>query len=156
MKRVQLAYPQATPTELALLKKSFESYLASVKMWGPHSSVAMPSQSVDEVWHQALLHSQFYERLCFSQVGWFVHHVPGPLPGSQSLRTASDIDLELSALARAWVGACTYEGFHWEDGVMPSLFSVDRLLNIKEGIRFSRDPHGHIEQIITRARELSF
>lgn len=135
MVRVGHAFPQAGPDALGLLARGFESYLSAVRMWGPGASVSMPSKSVDEVWHNALLHSRFYEALCAREVGWFVHHDPGPLPGAGGW-TAADADNELSGLARAWVGACEAEGLDWRGDAQPSLFAADSLAGVEDGFRF--------------------
>jgi hypothetical protein len=138
MGRVAKALPSAGAAELDLLRRGFESYLWAVKKWGPQAAVAMPSRSVDEVWHNAMLHSKFYQELCEREVGWFVHHDPGPMPGGSRLPTAPEREAELDALARAWVGACEAEGFDPFDGPVPCLFAADSLLGV-EGFRYSID-----------------
>lgn len=157
MARVALALPQATASELDLAKAGFESYLAAVKHWGPSASVAMPSRSVDEVWHNAMLHSRFYERLCQESVGWFVHHEPGPIAGGEPRRNGSRIDLkELQDLARAWVGSCLHEGIDPMGNDLPTLFAADRLLGV-DGFHYAADERISIvpiEKIQEAAKEL--
>lgn len=156
MARVALCFPHSGPHELALLKRSFESYLSAVELWGPSAAVSMPSKAVDEVWHHAMLHSRFYAELCKSMVGWFVHHDPGPLPGAR-LWTNADADAELSGLARAWVGACVAEGIDWTARTQPSLFAADKLLGVEGGFTFSwtkTSGSGFLEPIQVRAVEL--
>jgi hypothetical protein len=38
--------------------------------------VASPSLTVDEAWHEFVLHTQFYADFCMSRYGRFIHHVP--------------------------------------------------------------------------------
>lgn len=135
MARVGRAFPEAGPDALGVLARGFESYLFAARMWGPQFSVAMPSKSVDEVWHNAMLHSRFYEALCAREVGWFLHHDPGPLAGTGT-RTQADADDELSGLARAWVGSCEAEGLDWRGSAQPSLFAADALVGVEDGFRF--------------------
>jgi hypothetical protein len=39
-----------------------------------------PSNAVDEIWHEMVLHTKDYARLCNEQLGRFVHHVPTASP----------------------------------------------------------------------------
>lgn len=147
MGRVALALPQATAAELNLAKSGFESYLAAVRHWGPSASVAMPSRSVDEVWHNAMLHSRFYERLCQESVGWFVHHEPGPIAGTEQRGDGSRVDpKELQELARAWIGSCLHEGIDPMGSDLPTLFAADRLLGV-DGFHYAADKRVSIVSI---------
>ena len=142
MQRVALALPGAGESGLALAKSGFESYLAAVKYWGPAQSVAMPSRAVDEVWHNAMLHSRFYAALCQERVGWFVHHEPGPVPteehAAEPCRARKIDPRELDELARAWVGASAHEGIDPMGTDIPTLFAADRLVGVK-GFAYAAD-----------------
>lgn len=156
MARVALALPDASPDGLEMARRGFESYLFAVGLWGPGFVVAMPSRGVDEVWHQAILHSRFYARICQERAGFFVHHDPGPI--GKALLTPSQAADELGALARAWVGACRFEGLSPADPLsLPALFACDRLLGLAEGFRYSTDEAGStvpLERLARRAAEL--
>jgi hypothetical protein len=156
MGRVVLKYPEASAEVVDILQEGFDSYLFGVKLWGRDSSVAMPSKSVDEIWHNAMLHSRFYEKLCAERAGWFIHHDPGPLPCSQTARTRDQAETELDEIARAWVGSCLREGLDWRDDSLPSLFIADRLAD-PSGFHYSSDPESScmpLERIKQRAGEL--
>jgi hypothetical protein len=42
-----------------------------------HRGIGMISPEVDEVWHCAILHTEFYASLCNDVFGRFIHHRPG-------------------------------------------------------------------------------
>ncbi len=39
-------------------------------------SVAIPTQEVDEVWHNFILHTRIYREYCLKYYGKFIHHNP--------------------------------------------------------------------------------
>lgn len=139
MGRVALEIPSATGDDLSMLKSGFESYLHAIAMFGADVSVAMPSRAVDEVWHNCILHSRFYEKLCAARVGWFIHHDPGPMPGARSALSKEQAERELDGLARAWLGSCDREGLDPFGESMPALFAADRLLGLADGFWYSSD-----------------
>lgn len=156
MGRVVLKYPQASAEIIDILRDGFDSYLFSVKLWGPDAPVAMPSKSVDEIWHNAMLHSRFYQKLCAERTGWFVHHDPGPLASLHPTRTHEQAERELDEIARAWVGSCLREGLDWLEDSLPSLFVADRLAD-PAGFHYSSDPDSScmpLSRIQQRASEL--
>lgn len=139
MGRVALAIPLASADDMNMLKSGFESYLHAIGMFGADVSVAMPSRAIDEVWHNCILHSRFYENLCSQRVGWFVHHDPGPLPGERLALSGEQAHRELDGLARAWLGSCEWEGLDPFAEAMPALFAADRLLGLEDGFWYSSD-----------------
>lgn len=144
--RVALAFPEFGPPELALCERGFRQYASACALEGAGSGVAMPSKAIDELWHQLMLHSRFYEEFCHKAFGEFLHHEPGPLssaaqcarpalaPCVEAKRVESS---EKQDLARAWRGASEAEGLG--DEGLPLLFQADALLRTPKGFIYSED-----------------
>lgn len=156
MERVAHALPEASEDALGIAKHGFESYLFAVKLWGQGEAVGMPSRVVDEVWHQAILHSRFYAQLCQSKVGFFVHHDPGSVQAKRLDPKAKHEEFE--SLARAWVGACCFEGLDPEDAnALPALFACDRMAGVLGGFYYSTDADGStvsLQKLALRAGQM--
>ena len=53
------------------LRQYFLTYLKSDRQF-----VSMPSQVVDELWHEFILYTKNYEQFCQQAFGDFLHHTP--------------------------------------------------------------------------------
>src|SRR5688500_15066029 len=53
------------------LRQFFLAYLK-----GGRKTVSMPSQVVDDLWHEFILHTRGYESFCRRAFGGFLHHTP--------------------------------------------------------------------------------
>ncbi|WP_255988220.1 glycine-rich domain-containing protein [Chitinolyticbacter albus] len=92
--------------------------------------VAMPSQLVDDYWHQFILHTREYQRFCKATLGRFLHHTP-----ASSMAGARQQDY---AIRRTWVLACQDEGLNpHAPNRLPLLFSIDALLGIAGGYHYT-------------------
>lgn len=84
-------------------------------------TAAMPSSTVDEAWHEFLLHTRGYASFCERAFGRHLHHHPEVAMSAQDVqhnRTA--------AFAATWVAACELEGRDpWTTPEAPALFAVD-------------------------------
>ena len=94
--------------------------------------VSMPSQVVDDAWHEFILFTKTYQRFCRRAVGRFLHHTP-----AEAMRTPT---LAQDGIKRAWRLACAKEGIDPAlPDKLPLIFAIDGLLNIKNGFIYAAD-----------------
>jgi hypothetical protein len=94
--------------------------------------VAMPSQAVDDAWHEFILFTRQYDKFCQGAFGRFLHHTPAeamsaPTQASESIR-------------RAWRLACAREQIDpQKPDRLPRLFALDAALLIAGGFIYHLD-----------------
>jgi hypothetical protein len=94
--------------------------------------VSMPSQAVDEAWHQFILFTRNYQVFCREALGRFLHHVPAEAMPSATTATAG--------IRRTWRLACRLEGIDPRNPErLPQLFALDAILNLPDGFRYRLD-----------------
>lgn len=94
--------------------------------------VAMPSQAVDDAWHEFILFTRHYDRFCKQAFGRFLHHTPAEAMSSPT--SASN------GLKRAWRLACQRENIdprHPER--LPRIFALDARLGLAGGFVYQLD-----------------
>lgn len=111
------------------LRQFFLAYLQ-----GGCAPVAMPSQVVDDLWHEFILYTKDYQRFCQLAFGQFLHHSPPAVLTSVSRSNAN--------LRRVWWHACKEENINPRNATrLPLLFALDAKLNIPDGFRYSVNCH---------------
>jgi hypothetical protein len=109
------------------LRQFFLVYLKSGK-----KHVAMPSQVVDDLWHEFILYTRHYEQFCKKAFGQMMHHTPAAVLGES--RRNND------GLRRTWWFACLEENINPRKATrLPLLFALDGKWNIKDGFRYEPD-----------------
>ena len=94
--------------------------------------VAMPSQVVDDAWHEFILFTRQYDQFCRNAFGRFLHHTPAEAMPS---RTAAS-----NGIKRAWRLACAHEQIDPKKPErLPRLFALDALLLIAGGFIYQLD-----------------
>ena len=94
--------------------------------------VAMPSQAVDDAWHEFILFTRQYDKFCQGAFGRFLHHTPAeamsaPTQASEGIR-------------RAWRLACAREKIDpQKPDRLPRLFALDAILLIAGGFIYHLD-----------------
>ena len=78
------------------LRQFFLAYLKSGKQY-----VSMPSQVVDDLWHEFILYTRNYAQFCRRAFGGFLHHTPAAALGGK--RQSND------GLRRCWWQVCREE-----------------------------------------------
>lgn len=109
------------------LRQFFLAYLA-----GGRRPVAMPSQVVDELWHEFILHTRHYERWCRHAFGGLLHHTPAAAlaPGRR----------DNAGLRRVWWHCCREENIDpRRPSRLPLLFALDAKLGIADGFHYTPD-----------------
>jgi hypothetical protein len=91
--------------------------------------VSMPSQVVDDLWHEFILYTREYKRFCDQAFGGFLHHSPAVVLGG--------LEMSNDGLRRAWYQACVEENINPHQATrLPLLFALDAKLNISNGFRY--------------------
>ena len=94
--------------------------------------VAMPSQAVDDAWHEFILFTRQYDKFCRHAFGRFLHHTPAEAMSTPT--QASD------GLKRAWRLACAHEKIDpKKPDRLPRLFAIDAALGIAGGFIYQLD-----------------
>jgi hypothetical protein len=110
------------------LRQFFRAYLS-----GGRAYVAMPSQVVDDLWHEFILYTRAYEEFCDKAFGRFLHHTPA-LALKPTQRESN------AGLRRVWRACCIEQGINpLRPERLPLLFALDGQLRIADGFHYSTD-----------------
>lgn len=109
------------------LRQFFLVYLKSGK-----KHIAMPSQVVDDLWHEFILYTKSYDQFCRKAFGQYMHHTPAAVLGKS--RQNND------GLRRTWWFACLEENINPKKATrLPLLFALDGKWDIKDGFHYAPD-----------------
>lgn len=109
------------------LRQFFLAYLKS-----GCKRVAMPSQVVDDLWHEFILFTRDYADFCQRAFGQFLHHTPAVKMGGE--RTDNE------GLRRVWWYCCVEENINPRKPTrLPLLFALDKKLGIATGFVYHLD-----------------
>lgn len=123
-------YPQLNEQQVEKVLHGLREYFQLCRLAG-RKMVAMPSQAVDVVWHEFILHTRQYRAFCRQGLGRFLDHTPNEaIPRPEDSR---------EALHRAWQLACRRQKLPMPPQQLPWLFALDAELGIADGFRYSRD-----------------
>lgn len=110
------------------LRQFFLTYLKSGRR-----HVSMPSQVVDDLWHEFILYTRGYQMFCDKAFGRFLHHTPAAALSITSGQSNA-------GLRRCWWHACRDENINpVKPARLPLLFALDTKLNIRNGFRYAAD-----------------
>lgn len=94
--------------------------------------LAMPSQAVDDAWHEFILFTRQYDSFCRHAFGRFLHHTPAEAMSSPTQAS--------NGIKRAWRLACRHEGINpRQPERLPRLFALDTTLGIAGGFVYQLD-----------------
>lgn len=132
--KLRAKHPQLSTKDCQLvahgLRQFFLAHLKSGRQF-----VSMPSQVVDDLWHEFILYTKNYDAYCRSAFGRFLHHSPAVVLGSERQRNAG--------LRRCWWFACKEENINPRAPTrLPLLFALDTKLNIPGGFHYAPDCSG--------------
>jgi hypothetical protein len=129
-------YPDIGPKEFQLVAKALEQYFLAYLKSG-QKFVAMPSQAVDELWHEFILYTREYNQFCKKAFGSFMHHTPAialKISKTASSKTNNE------GLRRVWWYCCKEESIDPKNATrMPLLFAIDKKLGIANGYHYKLD-----------------
>lgn len=130
-RKLLAAYPHLQPRDAELIERGLRQFFLACA----HSRrqlVAMPSQAVDTLWHEFILHTQAYRRWCELALGHFLHHTPAEALGTRAKHN--------DALRRAWFWACKEESIDPKAPTrLPLLFALDAKFAIPGGFHYLPD-----------------
>jgi hypothetical protein len=127
-------YPHLTLRDAELVERGLRQFFIACQR-GNKRFVAMPSQVVDSMWHEFILHTSAYREWCDVVIGRFVDHVPAEVLG----RKVSTND----GLRRAWFWACREESINpKKPSRLPLLFALDAKFAIPGGFAYLADCGG--------------
>ena len=127
--KIKIKYPHLDEAQTHLVFRALRDYFWMCNK-GKMNMVAMPSQVVDDGWHEFILFTRSYKRFCQKALGRFLHHTP-----TEAMRTPT---LAQEGIKRAWRLACAKE--HINPGKptkLPLIFAIDSMLNIPNGFKYS-------------------
>ena len=127
-------YPHLTQRDAELVERGLRQFFIACQRSNKRF-VAMPSQVVDSMWHEFILHTSAYREWCDLVIGRFIDHVPAEVLG----RKASTND----GLRRAWFWACREESINpKKPSRLPLLFALDAKFAIPGGFIYLADCKG--------------
>ena len=92
----------------------------------------MPSQVVDDAWHEFILHTRVYKNFSQKALGRFLHHTPTEAMHSPTLAQ--------EGIKRVWRLACAKEKINpIAPNKLPLVFAIDAMLNIPNGFIYALD-----------------
>jgi hypothetical protein len=110
------------------LRQFFLAYLMSGRR-----HVSMPSQVVDDLWHEFILYTRDYQDFCAKAFGRFLHHTP-------AVRLAPGLKSSNEGLRRVWYQCCKQENINATNpSRLPLLFALDTKFNIPNGYVYAPD-----------------
>jgi|GEM_PF-190124 len=128
------AYPHLSLRDTELVERGLRQFFIACQRSNKRF-VAMPSQVVDSMWHEFILHTSAYREWCDLVIGRFIDHVPAEVLG----RKASTND----GLRRAWFWACRDESINpKQPSRLPLLFALDAKFAIPGGFVYQADCKG--------------
>ena len=129
--KLQKKHPELTIKDCQLVAQALRQYFLAYLKSG-FRAVAMPSQVVDDLWHEFILYTKIYDRFCGKAFGRFLHHTPAAVLGT--------VEAQNVALRRCWTFACREEGINPKRPTrLPLLFAIDRKLNVLGGFQYALD-----------------
>lgn len=109
------------------LRQFFLAHLKSGRQF-----VSMPSQVVDDLWHELILYTRNYELFCRRAFGRFLHHTPAVVLSADKQNN--------SGLRRVWYYTCKEDNINpRQPSRLPLLFAIDAKLGIADGFVYSPD-----------------
>jgi hypothetical protein len=130
-RRLAACRPELTPAQRGEVFAGLRDYFHLCRTAG-RRMVAMPSQVVDDAWHEFILFTRHYARFCRGAFGRFLHHTPAAAMSSPT--QASD------GIKRAWRLACAREGIDpRRPQRLPRLFALDAALLMAGGFIYHLD-----------------
>lgn len=129
--KLRARYPSLTIKECQLVAQALRQFFLAY-VTGGFRPVSMPSQVVDALWHEFILHTRTYDHFCTRAFGRFMHHTPASVLGSVAIQD--------EGLRRCWRLACRQEGIDPASPTrVPLLFAIDRKLQIPGGFLYVAD-----------------
>ena len=130
-KRLAARRPELSAAQRGEVFTALVDYFQICRLAG-RRMVAMPSQAVDDAWHEFILFTRQYDNFCSSAFGRFLHHTP-----AEAMTTPTQAS---DGIKRAWRLACAQEKIDpKKPDRLPRLFAIDAALGIAGGFVYHLD-----------------
>ena len=130
-RKLRETYPHLTTRDCELVERGLRQFVMAC-LRSNRQFVAMPSQAVDALWHEFILHTQAYKAWCHSALGFFLHHTPAEALGAKARHN--------DGLRRCWYWACKEESIDPKNpSRLPLLFALDAKFAIPGGFHYVPD-----------------
>lgn len=130
-RKLREIYPHLAGRDVDLVERGLRQFFMACAR-SQRKFVAMPSQVVDAMWHEFILHTKAYQDWCALALGGFLHHTPAVVLGTQAQNN--------DGLRRAWYWACRDESIKPDaPSRLPLLFALDSKLQIANGFHYVPD-----------------
>lgn len=127
--RWQQKHPHLDAPQIELVYRALRDYFHICNRAG-RRMVSMPSQVVDDAWHEFILSTRAYHSFCNEAFGRFLHHTPAEAMASPT--SAQE------GIKQAWRLACEREGIDPHNPArLPLLFAIDGQLKIANGFTYT-------------------
>lgn len=124
-------HPELQRKETALVSSGLRQFFLAYLMSGQRF-VSMPSQVVDDLWHEFILYTREYKAFCNNAFGGFLHHSPAVVLGGAQK--------DNEGLRRVWWQCCKEENIDpYQPTRLPLLFALDGKLKIENGFTYRPD-----------------
>ncbi|MBL8673224.1 MAG: hypothetical protein JNK11_21380 [Alphaproteobacteria bacterium] len=125
LERLEKRRPGLTRKDTALVSRALRQFFLAHLRSG-RRFVSMPSQVVDDLWHEFILYTRDYQRFCKHAFGQFLHHTPAVALGKEHHSN--------EGLRRVWWYACREDNINpRHPSRLPLLFAIDAKLKIQDG-----------------------
>jgi hypothetical protein len=125
LQKVIKKHPNLNAANAQLVSKALRQYFLTYHK-AKYKYVSMPSEVVDDLWHEFILYTRDYEAFCKQAFGRFFHHTPAVVLGKDKQNNAG--------LRRTWWHACKDENINPKIATrLPLLFAIDAKLGIVHG-----------------------
>ena len=129
--RLRKRRPGLSDKECQLVARGLRQFFLCY-LHGGRRPVSMPSQVVDDLWHEFILYTRNYDEWCRKAFGRFLHHTPAVVLGPQRQGN--------TGLRRCWWQACREENINPRQATrLPLLFALDAKLGIADGYHYKAD-----------------
>ena len=123
--------PELALKDRALVARGLRQFFLAHHLSG-RRFVSMPSQVVDDLWHEFILYTKGYEAFCQRAFGRFLHHTPAVVLGDEQQNN--------EGLRRCWYWCCREENIDPQHpSRLPLLFALDAKLGIADGFIYTPD-----------------
>jgi len=134
IKRFRTQHPQLDDREVKEVIGGLKDYFCLHHI-AKKEFMAMPSQVVDDLWHEFILFTKQYQQFSNKALGRYLHHLP---------TEAMDEKLDASAaLKLTWHHSCKFEKIDpMQPSHLPRLFDLDKRYKIPNGFYYTKNCHG--------------
>src|SRR5512135_945995 len=127
--RFRQKHPDLSSAQETLVREGLQQYF-QICQRARGTFVSMPSQVVDDLWHDYIQFTRHYRNFCDKAFGRFMHHTPVEAMSSPHLATAG--------IRRTWFHACRIEGIDpKQPSRLPLLFALDAQLGVAQGFFYT-------------------